>query len=61
MFDLENYNFIIDGRTVFHDKEIINDYERLQYILKNLENIDPLLLEQIQFYFQQTESIENDD
>ena len=50
-FDLETYNYIIKGRTVFHDERVINNYERLSYILKNLAKINPQYLEQIQFYY----------
>lgn len=51
LFDLEKYNYIIGGRTALHDPETIDDYEKLSFILKNFEAIDPRLLEQIQYYY----------
>ena len=50
-FDLEHYNYLFNGKTAFlNDKNLVNDYEKLIYVLKNFETIDPALLEQLQYY-----------
>ena len=51
MFDLEQYNYVINRRTALTDGKIVQeDHELLAFILKNFEQINPDLLEQIQYY-----------
>lgn len=55
-FDVEEYNYLINKRTALHDYDLLKDSSSLQYVLKNLERIDPQLLEMLQyFYIHQTE------
>ena len=52
LFDQEQFNFIINRRTCFTcDQFVGNNYEKLQYVLKSLEAIDPVLLEQLNYYY----------
>ena len=46
-FDKEQYNYIINKRTFLHDEGIINDHKLLDYILRNFNDLDPILLDQI--------------
>jgi hypothetical protein len=51
LFDLEQYNYLIGGKTALTEtKQATADHDRLQYILQNFKEIDPVLLEQIQYY-----------
>jgi len=46
LFDLEQYNFIINRKTALSlDSAVVNDHDKLGYILKSLEAIDPVLLQ----------------
>ena len=46
MFDIEHYNYILDRKTaLLSNKAVANDHEKLSYILKSFEAIDPILLE----------------
>jgi len=46
LFDLEQYNFLINRRTALTaDRSVVNDSDKINYILKSLEAIDPILLE----------------
>ena len=51
LFDLEGYDFILDKQTIFtQDHQLVTqDYEKLQFILKNYEQIDPILIESLHF------------
>lgn len=51
LFDQEMYNFIIDKKTFLHDKKLIKNSHHLMYILKNFMSIDPILIEQIQYFY----------
>jgi len=51
LFDKEQYNFIISKSTFLHDEDLINNPVQLLYILKNFEELDPVLLDQIQYYY----------
>jgi len=50
LFDLEQYNYIINRKTALTDGKVTADHDKLQYILKKFEETDPVLLEQIQYY-----------
>lgn len=50
-FDLEEYNYLINKRTALHDKDLIIDTSSLAYVLKNLHQIDPQLLEMLSYYY----------
>ena len=44
-FDLEQYNFVINRRTCFTcDNFVGENYDKLVYVLKELEEIDPVYL-----------------
>lgn len=46
LFDLEQYNYLIGGRTALTETQSATaDHDRLQYILQNFKDIDPVLLE----------------
>jgi len=48
LFDLEQYNYIINRRTALTaNSSVVNDHDKVAYILKSFEAIDPVLLEQI--------------
>jgi len=52
LFDVEQYNFIINRKTCFTcDDFVADDYEKLQFVLGNLETLDPFLLEQLHYYY----------
>lgn len=51
LFDVEQYNYLYNGKTCFtDDDETATDHEQLAYILKKFEETDKILLEQIQYY-----------
>lgn len=50
MFDKEQYNFILCGKSCLLDERLINNSQKLQYVLKNFRDIDPQLLGQLQYY-----------
>lgn len=51
VFDLEQYNYLIACRTALTETKMATaDHDRLQYILQKFKEIDPVLLEQIQYY-----------
>ena len=51
LFDREQYDYIIERKTALtSDESLYTDHDKLAYILKNFEAIDPVLLEQIQYY-----------
>jgi len=46
IFDKEQYNFIINQKTCFTcDNFVANDYEKLEFVLKNMLQVDPVLLQ----------------
>ena len=51
LFDLEGYDFILDKETLFTKDEtlVTQDFEKLQFILKNYESIDHNLIESLHF------------
>ena len=50
LFDPEGYDFIFKKNTIFTEGTLaIKNFDKLQFILKNYEDIDPILLEQL-FY-----------
>lgn len=52
LFDVEQYNFIINRKTCFTcDDFVADDYEKLQFVLGNLETLDPFLLEQLHYFY----------
>lgn len=52
LFDVEQYNFIINRKTCFTcDDFVADDYEKLQFVLSNLETLDPFLLEQLHYFY----------
>lgn len=52
LFDKEQYNFLINRRTCFTcDSMVGRNFEKLSYILHKLEQIDPILLDQLNYYY----------
>jgi hypothetical protein len=52
LFDVEQYNFIINRKTCFNCDDLVQkNFEKLSYILSKLEEIDPDLLDQLNYYF----------
>lgn len=51
LFDLEGYDFVLDKETLFTKDEtlVTQDYEKLQFILRNYDKIDPVLMESLHF------------
>jgi hypothetical protein len=51
LFDLEGYDLILNRETIFQAKShlVTKDYDKLQFILNNYFEHDPILLEQL-FY-----------
>ena len=49
-FDLEPFSYLFNKGTCFTDSEFVyKDHQMLDHILKNLEMIDPDLLESIHY------------
>lgn len=51
MFDPEQYNYVMGKKTALHDESLINDSEKLAFVLKNFQKQNPLLLEQLQYQY----------
>lgn len=48
LFDKEQYNYIISKRTAFTDTlSNVADHDKLLFILKHFQDIDPVMLEQL--------------
>ena len=53
IFDPEQYNFIINRHTCFTcDNFVGSDYDKLQFILKSMKKVDPVLLEQLHYFYE---------
>jgi len=51
LFDLEQYNYMLNRKTALSESSAATaDHDKLLYILRSFEEIDPVLLEQIQYY-----------
>ena len=62
VFDKEQYNFIINRRTCFTCDDMVGqNFEKLSYILKKLEQIDPVLLDQLNYYYTKEVPIDDND
>lgn len=60
MFDTEQYNFIINRYTCFTcDNFVGNDYEKLSFILQKMQQVDPVLLQQLHYYYEVDPHIED--
>jgi len=52
LFDPEQYNFIINRRNCFTcDEFAVKDCDHLLFVLKKMEESDPVLLEQLHYYY----------
>lgn len=61
-FDIEQYNFIYKSSSYFTlNERICLDYEHLKYILTNMNNCNPLLLDLLQFYSSRSKNREEFD
>jgi hypothetical protein len=48
---LEQYNYILGCKTALTERPYVAaDHDKIAYILQNFKEIDPILLEQIQYY-----------
>ena len=51
-FDKEEFNFIINRRTCFTcDSFVSENYDQLKYVLDQLYKLDPVLLQQLNYYY----------
>ena len=51
-FDKEEFNFIINRRTCFTcDSFVSENYDQLKYVLNQLYKLDPVLLQQLNYYY----------
>ena len=52
LFDEEEYNFVINRKTCFTcDNFVGNDFDKLQYVLKNMQEKNEILLQQLYYYY----------
>ena len=52
LFDIEGYDYIIDRKTIFHQDNgtlVKENFEKLNFILKNYVKLDPILLELLHY------------
>ena len=50
VFDLEGYDYVLNSDNIFTEGNLVKtQFEKLQFILKFFEQIDPLLLEHLHF------------
>ena len=47
MFDLEQYNYVIDKKSALSDLDLLANPAKLEFILKNFEKNDTVLLDQL--------------
>ena len=47
LFDCEQYDFLIGRKTALSSKALLNNPAKLQYVLKNFQSTDPVLLDQL--------------
>ena len=45
VFDPEEYNFIINKNTALHENKLIDNTNKLKYVLEHLYGIDPVMCE----------------
>jgi hypothetical protein len=51
-FDPTIYNYLINRRNCFTSDNLVGEnYEKLYFILTNMEKVDPILLEQLHYYY----------
>jgi hypothetical protein len=49
-FDVDGYDYILNCNNIFTEGNLVrNQFEKVQFILKNYEEIDPSLLESLHF------------
>jgi hypothetical protein len=54
IFDQEEYDFIINRKTCFTcDSFVGNDYEKLLFVLKKMNETNPILLQQLHYYYEE--------
>ena len=50
VFDVEGYDYILNKNNIFTEGSLVSQqYEKLSFILKNYQEIDPNLLEQLHY------------
>mmetsp|Transcript_9402 Transcript_9402/g.14358 ORF Transcript_9402/g.14358 Transcript_9402/m.14358 type:complete len:114 (+) Transcript_9402:4925-5266(+) len=52
LFDLEGYDYILHKNTLFTQSKgfiVVRDFEKLSFILKHYEKLDPVLLESLHY------------
>jgi hypothetical protein len=61
MFDPDQYNFIINRHNCFTcDNFVGNDFEKLSFILQKMEQVDPVLLQQLHYFYEDPLKIDED-
>lgn len=51
LFDVEQYNYLINRRSALANQDLIDNSAKLQYVLKKFNEIDVILLDQLQYSF----------
>ena len=51
MFDLEQFNYVIAKKSALSNIDLLSDPAYLEFILKNFEKNDKVLLDQLQYYY----------
>ena len=59
LFDIEGYDFLINKQNLFFNHDLITEqYDKLSFILKNYELVDPVLLETLHYQNDITEEVD---
>ena len=62
VFDQEEYDFIINRKTCFTcDSFVGNDFEKLSYVLGKMKELNPILLQQLHYYYLENSSLTDSD
>lgn len=51
IFDADQYNYLINKRVALSNKSLINNPQQLEYVLQQFEEIDPIFLDQLQYFY----------
>ena len=51
LFDIEQYNYMVNRHNCFVNWELINNQKKLEYVLVKLMELDVLLLDQLQYHY----------
>lgn len=57
-FDIEGYDYILKKKNLFFEGDLVkSQYEKLNFIMKNYYDLDPILLESLQYKNEQSGKI----